>query len=455
MKHKALFKNKEFSPYSNVRKSRIFVSAKQICSILHKNGYEAYVVGGAVRDLVIRPNLVPKDLDIATSALPSEIKQLFENIRFVGESFGVCLVQHNDISFEVTTFRKDGEYIDRRRPINVTKGSFQEDANRRDFTINCLYFDPIKNKILDPHNGLHDIRQKIIQCVGDADSRLHEDALRIIRMCRFSANLHFQISDDCVLAGKRKSDGIYLLSKERILLEFKKIKLGRFFFFFENINKILDISLVFFPNYIKDSSDSNKSIIKNTINTSKIKIDTPYPFFNFLKTFLYINDINIKNYELMLQQFDQWPLTSEDKKICSLFLKAIHLKEHIPPQTEIEVTDFIFFEILVNLHNISQCLAYGIFINLSVFIKDPLLKETLYKMIEFSSQNKPPSINSSEVVKQVKTYAYEKKYISAIIKYLQYLYLKKGIMPKIQSILQFKNQFFKEYFEISTLLNKK
>lgn len=413
------------------------------------------MVGGAIRDLLIKPNVIPKDLDIATSAMPADIKQLFANSKFVGETFGVSLVQHNDIPFEITTFRKEGEYADRRRPSSISKGTFQEDANRRDFTMNCLYYDPIKNNIIDPHNGAIDIKFKIIKCVGNADVRLHEDSLRIIRMCRFSANLHFEISEESILAGKRQSDGLHLLSKERILLEFQKIKLGRFFYFFESMNKIIDLSLIFFPKYLKDSSNPATSIIKNSVSLSKIKIDTPYPFFNFLKIFLYEFDVNIKNYDLILQQLDKWPIMTEDKKICLLFLKAIHLKEHIPANSEVEITDFIFFEILATMQQVSDNLTYGIFINLSVFIKDSLLKETLYKMIEFTAQEKYPTINSNEVVKQIKNFNYEKKYISTTIKYLQYIYLKKGVLPKVQSILQFKTHFFSEYYEISSQLNKK
>ncbi len=455
MKHKVLFKNKEFSPYSNVRKSRIFISAKQICSLLQKYGFEAYMVGGAIRDLFIKPNVIPKDLDIATSALPADIKQIFANSRFVGETFGVSLVQHNDIPFEITTFRKEGEYADRRRPSSISKGTFIEDANRRDFTMNCLYYDPVKNNIIDPHNGAHDIKQKIIKCVGNPDLRLHEDSLRIIRMCRFAANLHFEISEECILAGKRQADGLHLLSKERILLEFQKIKLGRFFYFFENMNKIIDLSLIFFPKYLKDSSNTATCVIKNTVTISKIKIDTPYPFFNFLKVFLYEFDVNIKNYNLIIEQLDIWPLTTEDKKICTLFLKAIHLKEQIPSNTEVEITDFIFFELLSNIQQASDNLTYGIFINLSIFIKDSLLKETLYKMIDYTAQEKSPTVNSSEVVKQIKNFNLEKKYISTTIKYLQYIYLKKGMLPKVQSILQFKTHFFSEYFVVSSQLNKK
>jgi len=287
VKHKALFKIKEFSPFSNVRKSKIYLSAKQICSVLQKNGFEAYIVGGAIRDLIIKPNAIPKDIDLTTSASPEEIYKLFHNTQFVGETFGVSLIKKNEMQFELTTFRKEGKYIDRRRPESISKGSFLDDANRRDFTINCLYYDPLKNKIIDPHNGLKDIKKKIIQCVGNANDRLHEDSLRILRMARFAANLHFNISDACILAAKKQLDGLKLLSKERILLEFHKVKLGRFYYFFNHLNKILDINNFIFPKINPKNHDNENQFFINSLTVGKIKIETPYPFFNFLKVFIF------------------------------------------------------------------------------------------------------------------------------------------------------------------------
>ena len=446
MKHKALFKNKEFSPFSNVRKSKLYLSAKQICSILQKNGHESYFVGGAIRDLLIKPNAIPKDIDLTTSATPDDIFRLFQNTQFVGEAFGVSLVKINDMQFELTTFRKEGKYKDRRRPESISIGSFLDDANRRDFTMNCLYFDPIKNKILDPHLGLSDIKNKIIRCVGNANDRLYEDSLRILRMARFSANLHFTISNESLEAAKKQSDGISLLSKERILLEFQKVKLGRFYYFFEALNNILEINKIIFTNIKTEENNDQNLFYKNPLTIGKIKIETPYPFFNFLKVFLFSYNIELNNYQSIMNEIENWPLCNEYKKICFLFLKSITLKTNLSENTDIEVLDFIFFEYLSQINVITNNLSYGVLINLSIFIKDSMLKETLYKMIESNSKENNTKINTSEVIKYVEKENLDKKYISSIIKYLQYINLKKGVIPKVQSVIQFKNQFFKEYF---------
>jgi tRNA nucleotidyltransferase (CCA-adding enzyme) len=209
VKHKVIFKNKKFSPYSSVRKSKIYIAAKQICAILQKNKFDAYIVGGAIRDLYIRPNVVPKDLDIATSANPNDVHKIFKSSKFVGEAFGVCLVNLNNLQFEVTSFRKEGKYINKRKPENISKGTFLEDSNRRDFTINSLYYDPIKKLIIDPHNGINDIKNKIIQCVGNPNDRFQEDVLRILRMIRFAANLNFNISKESLQAAKKEIKEIY------------------------------------------------------------------------------------------------------------------------------------------------------------------------------------------------------------------------------------------------------
>ncbi len=449
MKHKALFKNKDFSPYSNVRKSKLYLTAKQICAILQKNKFEAYIVGGAIRDLVIKPNALLKDLDLATSANPEDIFRLFKNSKFIGEAFGVCLVKINDLQFEVTTFRKEGKYLDRRKPESILKGTFEEDSNRRDFTINCLYFDPIKNNIIDPHNGLKDIKNKRIHCVGNPENRLHEDALRILRMARFAANLNFSISNENLLAAKKQANGIHFLSKERILLEFQKVKLGRFYYFSEYLNSIIELKEILFDDF-NSTQIPTTSLFENKHSLGKIKIDTQYPFFNFMKSFLFKYELDFEKSIDFNKIINKWPLCNDDKKICLLFLKCINLKNNLSNNIEIEILDFIFYEQLSQINIITKNISYGILINLSVFIKDNLLKETLYKMIEFTSKENVLNVDSNSVIKAVEKHHLDKKYISAIIKYLQYIHLKKGFIPELESIIQFKTQFFKDYFEIGS-----
>ncbi|WP_161597742.1 CCA tRNA nucleotidyltransferase [Fluviispira multicolorata] len=447
MKHKVIFKNKKFTVFSNVRKASIYLAAKQICFILQKNKFEAYIVGGAVRDLLLNPNKIPKDIDIATSATPENIKDLFKNAHFVGQAFGVCLVKQGSHQFEVTTFRKEGKYLDRRRPESVSLGNFIEDSQRRDFTVNSIYYNPSKRLIIDPHEGLKDLRQKVIRCVGLPEDRLHEDALRILRMIRFAANLNFSIDSKSIEAAQKNSDGLFELSKERILLEFQKIKLGKFHIFCTFLDNIIRIKNIFYKNERFLISD-NKSFMRNNLALSKIKLDTIYPFYNFLKYFLFNYEFDQKNYTEFLKVFEEWPLTNDDKKACFIFLKCIFYKENSKKEIDIELYDFIFYEYLTQISSLTKYYSRCIFINLSVFIKDNLLKETLYKITDSYSNENKLNLNTEKIVNLVESKNLDKKYISVIIKYIQYIYLKKGIAPKIESIIDFKTDFFKEYFSI-------
>lgn len=448
MKHKVVFKNKNFSPFSKVRKSKLYVTAKQICSILQKNKFEAYIVGGAIRDLIIKPNILLNDLDIATSATPEDISRLFNNTLFVGESFGVSLVILNGMKFEIATFRKEGKYLDRRKPETISIGNFKDDANRRDFTVNCLYFNPLKNNIIDPHNGIQDIKNKQIRCVGNPENRLHEDALRILRMARFAANLNFSIAEETMLAAKKHSDGINLLSKERILLELKKIKLGKFFQFNKILNNTFNINN-FFLDKNKLTKFEKSFLFKNKHLTGKIKIDSQYSFFNFMKHFLFYNELDENHYEIFLSTINDWPLSKDEKRICILFLKCVHLKSILPKNIEIEMLDFIFYELLSQINLITNNVSYEIFITISIFIKDNLLKETIYKMIINTSKNRIFNIDNHFIIQITEKYNLEKKYISAIIRYLHYLYLKKENISNFENIILFKLEFFQEYFKLN------
>lgn len=161
---------------------------------LQKNGYATYLVGGCVRDQLL--NREPSDWDIATSALPEQVKELFTDysIYTIGEKFGTIGIQFPDNKVEITTFRKDGEYTDNRKPDSVQfSTSVEEDLSRRDFTINAIAYDPVAEIYIDPYNGQLDIRNSIIRAVGNANDRFIEDALRILRAVRFASQLNFSI----------------------------------------------------------------------------------------------------------------------------------------------------------------------------------------------------------------------------------------------------------------------
>lgn len=217
-----------FSVSARVAAAPAFRAARDICARLREASHEAFLVGGCVRDLLLAPENVPGDFDVTTSARPDEVFALFPQTQFVGKAFGVCLVRIQDFSFEVATFRKEGAYSDRRHPDSVSFGSLEDDSLRRDFTVNALYLDPVRGDLVDLHGGTGDLAARVLRCVGAARDRLHEDALRIIRLFRFAANLDFTIDPDTLDAARATQDGLSLLSRERILMECVKVKAGKF-----------------------------------------------------------------------------------------------------------------------------------------------------------------------------------------------------------------------------------
>lgn len=169
-------------------------AAQEIVADIQAAGHQALFVGGGVRDLLLRRD--PQDFDVATSATPDVLKGLFPDSLVVGAKFGVLLVRRNTFSIEVATFRKEGEYHDRRRPELVRFSDLVNDAKRRDFTANALYYDPIADSIVDHVGGIQDIQSRLLRTVGDPVARFQEDALRVLRGLRFAANLEFKIEHD-------------------------------------------------------------------------------------------------------------------------------------------------------------------------------------------------------------------------------------------------------------------
>lgn len=193
---------------------------KFIINILINNGYEAYVVGGCVRDSVLRKN--PKDWDITTKAKPEEVIKLFDKVVLTGFKHGTITVMVNNEGYEVTTYRTDGEYEDNRHPKEVKfVSSLKEDLARRDFTINAIAYNE-KDGLVDYFGGMQDLNNKIIKTVGDSKKRFNEDALRMLRAIRFSAQLDFKIDKNVLFTIKELRDNIKNISKERIREEFNK-----------------------------------------------------------------------------------------------------------------------------------------------------------------------------------------------------------------------------------------
>ncbi len=196
----------------------------KILNKLNENGFEAYVVGGCVRDKLMGKE--PNDWDIATCALPEDIKKIFAKTVDTGIKHGTVTVIFDDKQFEVTTFRTDGDYTDRRRPDYVTFTKVLEpDLSRRDFTINSMAYNP-GTGLIDLFGGLEDLRLKRVRTVGNPNERFREDALRMLRAIRFAAQLEFNIEHETFMSVKRNSALIRYISMERINGEISKILLS-------------------------------------------------------------------------------------------------------------------------------------------------------------------------------------------------------------------------------------
>lgn len=194
---------------------------KHIIDVLMENGYEAYAVGGCVRDSIL--GRVPGDWDITTSALPMQVKGLFRRTVDTGIQHGTVTVMLGRNGYEVTTYRIDGKYEDSRHPESVEfTPKLEEDLKRRDFTINAMAYND-EHGIVDIFDGVGDLQRKIIRCVGNAHDRFDEDALRILRAVRFSAQLGFGIEENTAGAAKELAVNLKRISSERIHTEFNKM----------------------------------------------------------------------------------------------------------------------------------------------------------------------------------------------------------------------------------------
>jgi len=195
--------------------------ATRIVLQLRSAGYEAYFVGGCVRDFVM--GVIPDDYDIVTSALPDQVMALFNRTVAIGAKFGVIAVIVEGHSYEVATFRSDDVYIDGRRPSDVHFTCAKEDVFRRDFTVNGLLMDPVTGEITDYVDGLADIRKKIIRTIGDPNQRFQEDHLRMLRAIRFTANLNFSLDSSTQEAIAENVAEIKTISAERLCDELSKL----------------------------------------------------------------------------------------------------------------------------------------------------------------------------------------------------------------------------------------
>ena len=199
-------------------------AAKAVVLRLKQAGFESYWAGGCVRDLL--SGKAPKDYDVATAAKPEEVEALFRRTVAVGRAFGVVRVRCRGHWFEVATFRKDGTYADGRRPDSVVFSSAEEDAGRRDFTINGMFLDPESERVVDFVGGKADLDARLVRAIGDPDARFGEDSLRLLRAIRFAAQEGYALEAETEAAIVRRGGDLARVSPERVREELVKISFG-------------------------------------------------------------------------------------------------------------------------------------------------------------------------------------------------------------------------------------
>lgn len=294
---------------------------KYIIDKIYKNNYEAYIVGGCVRDAIL--GFEPNDYDITTSATPKAIKDIFRDFKCIetGIEHGTVSVVIDDDIYEITTYRIEGEYKDHRRPENVDFTSkLEEDLKRRDFTINAMAYNE-KEGLIDLFGGNIDIENKIIKTVGNPYNRFNEDGLRMIRAIRFSSKLDFKIEDNTLLAIYDNAKIIKNISLERITDEFNKIILSNKP---ENVIYLFKTKLL---NYLNISSEENENKIKELYK----KISILNKFDKVLVKRLVVLDYLIKELNINCNSFCKELVYSKkmikNHNLILSLMKEINIKE--------------------------------------------------------------------------------------------------------------------------------
>ena len=274
-----------------------FVAASPVLKKLEDAGFEAYFVGGSVRDFLLNREI--NDVDIATSATPDEVKRIFLKTVDIGIEHGTVLVLVNNGEYEITTFRTESEYQDYRRPKEVSFiRSLKEDLQRRDFTMNAIAMDRDR-KLIDPFNGYQAIQERIIQTVGSPNDRFQEDALRMMRAVRFVSQLSFQIENETIQALTKLVHLLDNIAVERKRAEFEKLLFGK------NKNNALKILLdanihSFLPDLKEQRQQLEKLISFNSTNLNKNEM---------WSLLIYCLNLQQKEIELFLKE---WRLALKD-----------------------------------------------------------------------------------------------------------------------------------------------
>lgn len=278
---------------------KLQISTLKLLQTLEQSGYEGYLVGGCVRDLVLGKS--PVDIDIATSAHPHQIQQCFSRTIPTGLKHGTVTVIVGGLAFEVTTYRSESEYTDGRRPDQVFfSDTLEEDLSRRDFTINALAYNPLKNEFIDLFNGMTDIDLKQIRTIGNPFDRFFEDGLRTVRACRFSATLNFLIEAKTyqTLCDPDVQKRTGMVAIERFTDEFKKGLSS--VNYLKMIDALIDTSLIFKffqPDHLNTERFASYRALLASSDISSIETKMAILFFSFFSS---LNDAEKGARELKL-----------------------------------------------------------------------------------------------------------------------------------------------------------
>lgn len=357
----------------------------EILENLEKKGFEAYIVGGCVRDSVLKRT--PKDWDITTNAKPTEIKAIFKKTIDVGIEHGTVAVLINKKVYEVTTYRLDGNYTDKRHPDKVEFTELiSKDLRRRDFTINAMAYSP-KRGLVDLFFGVRDLENKIVSCVGNPKSRFEEDALRILRAIRFAAELGFSIDEKTILAIEDKAPNLAYVSKERIFIELNKILLSDNMFM---MNKIFEFGVY---RYLTDSfvKIKNKKISKEVKNLEK-KVYLRWAYFLYSHSDKFLSNL-----------LKELKSDNETLRRASLLLRNLHrsMKDEYDVKVSLNILEEELFSDLISLQkvlyeegkiklNIFDCESFGVYFDNLLRIKNEVIKtKKAYnlKMLNFTGKD--------------------------------------------------------------------
>ncbi|UXR68747.1 MULTISPECIES: CCA tRNA nucleotidyltransferase [unclassified Staphylococcus] len=289
-----------------------FNAALPVMQQLVDHGYEAYFVGGSVRDFLMQRPI--NDIDMTTNAMPDEVEALFDHTIPIGKEHGTINVVWQDDHYEITTFRTEGDYIDHRRPSEVTfVRDLYQDVERRDFTINAIAMDQ-NFKIKDYFNGQHDIQEKIIRTVGNPIERFEEDALRILRGLRFQSQLGFSIAPETYEAMMKQVSDIEYLAIERIMVELEKLLSG--LFVEKSFESLQSINVWQFLPYFK------------AYDMQKVRIHSPVTLPQFLAIIMY----QMNNQSVSTRQLKR---SKDEIRHAEQLLRAIQQAPRLSTQNEL------------------------------------------------------------------------------------------------------------------------